>query len=65
LLKKGRIDIIEALLNFDHDYSIEASLAQESHTPASPTYLALINDFKDCALWYNYFYNWRKDHCSF
>lgn len=49
---QGRIDIIETLFNFDHDYAIEAALSQESQQPASPAYLAIINDFKDCAVWY-------------
>jgi ankyrin repeat protein len=49
---QGRVDVIEKLMDYDHEFLMEKKLNDESScTQFSPVYLALCNDFLDCSMW--------------
>jgi hypothetical protein len=50
---QGRVDVIELIFKKDVDNLIHAVLSKDSnpYSANSPTYLALINDHKNCAAW--------------
>jgi hypothetical protein len=50
---QGRVDAIETLLKHDQRGLVSEALLNEGMTPASLPHLALVNDFLDCAVWYD------------